>query len=67
MPPSPEKVLESKDREENVSGGRDSSSPVVLHDSMSVSALHLGSVEIYYPPARLCRMFKDTELICPVS
>lgn len=67
MPPSSEEVLESKGRKENVSGGRDSSNPIVLHESMPVSALHLGSVEIYYPTAKLCKMLKDMELICPIS
>lgn len=39
----------------NVSAGRDSSSPMVLHEGMSASTLHLGILEICYPPARLCR------------
>lgn len=39
----------------NLSAERESSSPMVLHWTMSASTPHLASMEIDYPPASLCR------------
>lgn len=60
MPPRSEDVLKSKHQnnqgtEEKCVCGERQQYPHGLHESMSISILHLGRVETHYPPARLFR------------